>query len=130
MYTLQSESLAHATSPPPLPVVLVVDDDPFVLPFITCILPRLGMRVLAADGGVAGLAAYREHKAVIDLVLTDVDMPGLDGLELLGAVRAIAPEARICLMTGGARDLPADVPVLRKPFTLAALTAMIAAVLH
>jgi signal transduction histidine kinase/DNA-binding response OmpR family regulator len=85
------------------PNILVVDDENNVLSTLQAVLQGEGYHVEAADGGAAALDAIRERH--YDLVLTDLKMPGIDGLALLAEVRKRSPETVTIMMTGyGALD--------------------------
>src|SRR3954471_9941569 len=79
------------------PSLLLVDDEPANLDSLERIFAREGYRTHRAETGPTALALLREHPA--DVVLTDLMMPGMSGQELLRAVRAVAPEAEVVLMT-------------------------------
>ena len=81
----------------PLARVLVVDDDPGVRYTLREILEAEGLAVDEAADGAAALA--RLDQAFAPLVLTDLRMPGLDGLELLRRLRERAPAPRVVLIT-------------------------------
>ena len=78
--------------------ILVVDDEPNVLSTIQAILQHEGYVVDACGDGAAALRAIRERH--YDLVLTDLKMPGVDGLAVLAEVRRQAPETVTVMMTG------------------------------
>ena len=136
-------------APPPLPppskssthgdaVVLVVDDDDAVAGAVSRILERkLGCRVKRAANGDAACAmlAARDY----DLVLSDVRMPGLNGVDVLEWIKRNRPQMvrKLVFMTGDASPSTlntaiglADVPVLRKPVTVEGLTTLALAVLE
>ena len=75
----------------------IVDDDKNNLLSLEKVFTREGMRVFTASGGREALDLCRTHS--IDVVLTDLRMPGMDGAELLDALRAIAPDTEMVLMT-------------------------------
>jgi len=77
--------------------VLVVDDEQENLESLERIFSREGWRVLLAASGDKGLQILRSEP--VDVVLTDLMMPGMSGQELLRGVRAVAPEAEVVLMT-------------------------------
>jgi two-component system phosphate regulon response regulator PhoB len=68
------------------PLILVADDDEDILLLVTTRLRRDGFSVVSASNGDEALALAREHKPV--LAVLDIGMPGLDGLEVLAAIRA------------------------------------------
>ena len=77
--------------------VLVVDDERGIAESLAKIFEREGMTVLVAHSGAEALEQVRRHR--VGALLTDLMMPGMSGLELLRAVRAIAPETEVVLMT-------------------------------
>jgi two-component system response regulator HydG len=77
--------------------VLVVDDEPSNLVSLQKIFEREQMRVLVADGAKPALDLLRTHR--VQVVLTDLMMPGTTGLELLKAVKELAPDAEVVVMT-------------------------------
>lgn len=78
--------------------LLVVDDEPSLRRLLCHYLARRGFTALEADNGVAALAILAEHK--VDLVLSDIRMPGMDGMELFRQVREHHPATDIILLTG------------------------------
>jgi two-component system cell cycle sensor histidine kinase/response regulator CckA len=64
------------------------------------ILERAGFAVLDADDGRATLSLYREHAAVIDAVILDVEMPDMGGADVYRALRAFRADVRILIMSG------------------------------
>jgi len=110
--------------------LLLADDDRSIRTHLTRFLESLGHRVLAAGDGLAALARLAAEP--VDLVLSDVRMPGLDGVELLRAVRERRPDALVILMTAYA-TVPGAVEAMRagafdyltKPFALDELAATI-----
>ena len=84
--------------------ILVIDDDPAVTSLLKRGLSYEGYAVDIAGSGEAGLALAREHPA--DLVILDVTMPGIDGLEVLRRLRTGDSRLPVIMLT--ARDAPAD----------------------
>jgi signal transduction histidine kinase/ActR/RegA family two-component response regulator len=104
--------------------VLVADDLPAVLTVASRALGLAGWQVLLAEDGRAALALFEECD-VIDVVVLDIDMPRLDGIETLRAMRALRPDLPAVLMSGKPPD-PSGLPAcvfMAKPFTLAELRA-------
>ncbi|MEZ4320882.1 MAG: ATP-binding protein [Myxococcota bacterium] len=110
--------------------VLVIEDDDSIRAMLARFLPHRGYVVHLASSArqALGIAESVEH---IDLVLSDVVMPGGHGPAAVEAVRRHHPSARVLFMTGYAEQqleqLPADAEVLRKPFTLDTLHERLAA---
>ncbi len=108
--------------------VLIIDDEPSVREAAADILEEAGIKILVAADGQAGLALYKENTAVVDLILLDLTMPGLNGEETLHALRQITPNLRIVLSSGYNQiDLSQRLleqrhtSFLPKPYTAAAL---------
>jgi CheY-like chemotaxis protein len=103
--------------------ILVVEDAKPLRDLICEALSRLGCTVLPACDVEEALQIVRGGKAMIDLLLTDVVMPGMDGTALAKEVRSLHPETKVLYMTGHsgtfirADMLNADVSLIRKPFT-------------
>lgn len=104
--------LAEAEATPPEPraavapldgteTILLVEDDVSLRTLVRNALSRLGYQVLEADGGTAALVLWREHHAKIDLLLTDLMMPGgMTGIALAQQILPEKPQLRILYMTG------------------------------
>ena len=111
-------------------MVLVVEDER-PLRFMTReILERNGYAVLDAGDGQAALELSRDHDGPIDLLLTDVVMPRMQGTELADAIRLQRPEIAVVYMTGYAREAFRDrgvrpVALVEKPVTEAHLLDML-----
>jgi PAS domain S-box-containing protein len=116
--------------------VLVVDDETAVCELVRRVLERQGYEVLAANGGEAALLLFKEHRAVIKAVITDMMMPNIDGPALVSLVRQIDPTARIIGISGAgdsamldkieALDLEGFLP---KPFAVEMLLRLLHKVL-
>lgn len=116
--------------------ILLVEDDDAVREVTSEILSRNGYHVLEASNGAAALARAENYVSEIDLLISDLVMPKMNGRELVEALRARRPSLRVILMSGYADDeqiqqegLPADVAFLAKPFALDALLARVGAML-
>ncbi|MEQ9325539.1 MAG: sigma-54 dependent transcriptional regulator, partial [Polyangiaceae bacterium] len=82
---------------PNAPTVLVVDDEAANVASLERIFKREGFRALTAGGAKEALAIARSHR--VEVVLTDLMMPGVSGLELLKALRQVLPDTEVVLMT-------------------------------
>jgi len=78
--------------------ILVADDEPGMREGVARALRREGFHVITAEDGAAALDTLR--KAPVDLLIADLRMPGLDGLELLRAARLVAPETEVIVLSG------------------------------
>ena len=79
------------------PTVLVVDDEPANLASLEKIFQRDGLRVLTAESAKAALEVVRSHR--VEVVLTDLMMPGVSGIELLRAIKQISADTEVVVMT-------------------------------
>jgi two-component system response regulator AtoC len=77
--------------------ILVVDDEPKMRRVLEIMLQKMGHRVLGAGNGVEALALFGEHS--VDLVITDLCMPEMDGIELLAQLRAQGSEVPVMVIT-------------------------------
>jgi CheY-like chemotaxis protein len=99
--------------------ILVVDDEPWSVKFISDFLRKEGYEVTEASNGAEAIELIDNSQ--FDLVLSDVRMPRLDGLALVMHIRSRVPTIPIILMTGAQFDLTAqlyNVPCLSKPLSL------------
>src|SRR5207249_301790 len=80
--------------------ILVVEDERAMRDMLSTVLAREGFDVLAARDGTEALASLRANR--FELVLTDLQMPGPAGEELVAAIRGIAPDVEVVVMTGNA----------------------------
>lgn len=113
-------------------VVLVADDDDDILLLVTTRLKRDGFEIVAARNGSEALELAREHRPAVAVL--DVGMPGLDGLEVLSAIRAdeALTHTRVLLLTAKAQESDvrrgyetgADAYV-KKPFSPAELASRV-----
>jgi CheY-like chemotaxis protein len=118
-------------------VVLLVEDDDAVRAVARRMLELQGMTVLQAANPGEALRAAADHPGRLDVLVTDVRLPGMDGPELAARVRAARPDLRVVFMSGGLREealhaaAPPDATVefVQKPFTPAQLVAALRRVL-
>lgn len=110
------------------PTVLLVDDEVDLRAIVAYVLAQDGYRVLEADDGEGALALLRSG-APVDLLFTDVAMPGLDGLALAEAAKRLRPELRILYTSAYGADGVGRArrhgPVLEKPWRPAQLQAVL-----
>ena len=93
----------------PLPrgteTILAVDDDSGIRRLVAAALQPLGYTVIEAVSGVDGLKVAEAHAGVIDLLLTDVIMPGMSGRQLAETLAPIRPEMKVVFMSGYTDDV-------------------------
>jgi PAS domain S-box-containing protein len=109
-------------------VALVVEDDTLVRSMAVRGLVEAGYTALEAADGRAALEMVRSHNGRLDVVITDIGMPELDGYELANRLRAERPDLPVLFMSGYGDTDPAG-PFLQKPFGPDALVRMVAEVL-
>jgi len=122
--------VVESAQPPPVEqlCVLVVDDDSLVLTSTVLLLEDLGHRVISATSGAQALEQF-DNEPNIDLLITDMAMPQMNGAQLAQAIRFFKPRLPIILATGYAERLEgfaAKLPRLSKPFTQLNLVEVIA----
>ena len=84
--------------------ILVIDDEPLVLELIRTMLVMEGYEVFVAPDGKKGLKLFSEHPA--DLIITDLIMPEMEGIETISTFRRDFPKVKIIAMSGGGRNDP------------------------
>ena len=83
--------------------ILVVDDDPIIVELLAVIFKKYGFIVFSAEDGLEAWNIFKNEN--IDMVLTDIRMPGLDGRELSYRIREQSPITKIAVMTGEESDV-------------------------
>jgi len=129
-------SQSEASNDPPAlagSTVLVVDDDARIRRVVRRALERRGSHVIEADDGKTALRILDD--APVDLVITDIFMPNIDGLALILDIRKVYPETKVIAISGGSEAVPGDylhvakalgaIKVFQKPLDLEALVAAV-----
>ncbi|MBU0678346.1 MAG: response regulator, partial [Verrucomicrobia bacterium] len=105
--------------------ILFVEDNPSVRKITKRMLETLGYRVLDASGFDEAMQVLSGEAGRVDLLLTDVVMPGVDGVELAGRVRELRPDIRLLFASGYPQEQLArhgidrpDAELLKKPFDI------------
>jgi CheY-like chemotaxis protein len=114
-------------------VILVADDEATLRGLIRTVLHDEGYRVLTAADGNGALRVSRVHKGRIDLLLTDVQMPRLDGISTYRRISTERAGIKVLFMSGAvpeSLELPNGLPFLPKPFVTAALYTKVREVLE
>ncbi|MCK5202954.1 MAG: response regulator, partial [Desulfobacterales bacterium] len=83
--------------------ILVIDDDNTIRDIVSKMLWQLGYEVSSADSGEDGLDLFLKNK--FDIVITDFDMPGIDGIDLAYCIKEKSPETLVVLMTGHEKEV-------------------------
>ena len=114
--------------------ILVVEDDDSIRVMVTDLLERAGFRVIAAASGSEAIDVAARHAGAIDLLLTDVILPGRNGLEAAREILRSRPGIAVLYTSGYTEDvlgstLAAGTNLLRKPFSPAALVRTVAEIL-
>jgi two-component system, cell cycle sensor histidine kinase and response regulator CckA len=116
--------------------VLLVEDEEPVRQLVRDTLAAKGYQVVEAENGETGLAAAAQHKGNIDLVITDVVMPGLGGRELVKRLAETRPQTKVLYLSGYTEDsilsdgaFEQGTAFLQKPFTLQNLSRKVREVL-
>jgi CheY-like chemotaxis protein len=107
--------------------ILVVDDDPGVLDYASNVLKECGYTVLTAADGATALVLLRNHPQV-DLLFTDIVMPGLDGIEVARRACQESPGLKVLFTSGYAADAIPAGRLLKKPYRPQQLAGEIAAI--
>ena len=117
--------------------ILLVEDEALVRSVTRDMLLAMGFSVVVADSGAAALRLVDAERPRVDLLLTDVIMPGLSGRDVAREMRARYPDVRVVYMSGYTDDILSrhqlsggGVPVLEKPFTVEALLHAVRAALE
>jgi two-component system, cell cycle sensor histidine kinase and response regulator CckA len=116
--------------------LLLVENEPAIRNLLQLALRRKGYTVLAAESGRAALDLVRSHAGTIDLLITDVVMPDMNGPELVSRFVTIRPETQALFMSGYMDDafsdhgiLSADINFIQKPFSPRAIAQKVREIL-
>ena len=119
----------------PAPTVLVVDDEPGIRQIARRILEDGGYEINEAEGGLEAIALLAQGHP-LDLLIADLDMPGLGGDEMVRRIRATRPDLKVLYVTGhidrlmDARPLWEGEAFLEKPFNPVGLREAVALLLY
>ncbi|HIV71132.1 MAG TPA: PAS domain S-box protein [Candidatus Aquabacterium excrementipullorum] len=112
--------------------VLVIEDEPVVRQLVVELLHELGYRTLQADEGPGGLDLLMRHLPDVDLLVTDIGLPGLNGRQVADAARVRRPDLKVLFMTGYAETasissgfLEQGMDMITKPFPMEMLAAKV-----
>jgi two-component system, cell cycle sensor histidine kinase and response regulator CckA len=107
--------------------ILSVENEPMILTLVTTVLKERGHAVLAAASASEAIGLFETYPEQIDLLISDINMPGMDGICLAGTLQARDPSLRVLLVSGGYNrsQVPGQYEFLQKPFVLADLVAKV-----
>jgi two-component system cell cycle sensor histidine kinase/response regulator CckA len=111
---------AAVMMPSSIGTVLLVEDEEGIREVTAMLLSHLNYSVICAACGADAIEKFKKHQGSVDVLLTDVVMPGMNGLKLAETLGAIDPDLKIIIMSGypgGDGSEKTDVPFLQKPFT-------------
>ena len=109
-------------------MILVVDDHYAIHKLVKTLLETEGYTVLTADDAESAMNVFKEHQSAVTLLLTDIEMPGMSGLELADRVLQQQPQLRVLFMSATSGD-SGGFGCVRKPFTHAQLINKVGEVL-
>ena len=118
------------SSNPDQKVILIAEDDVVVRSIAQIVLEAAGYFVLAANDGSDALNISRQYPGTIHALLSDVQMPNIDELQLRDQILIERPETRVLLMSAQLESSAENILVLRKPFSPAVLVDRIRQLLH
>jgi len=112
--------------------ILVVDDEPRIRSLVKSVLAKRRHRIIEASDGVEALGIVGQPKVRIDLLLTDIVMPGMDGIELARRTASQSPKVRVIYMSGKCEADAVRLDMerrgfgfVRKPFDIGELDAKV-----
>ena len=116
---------------------MLVEDEDAVRLFTSKALTHKGYEIIEAPTGDIALEILKEHKNKIDLLISDVMMPGIDGLSLARKIRIQYPKIKVILVSGYSEDIieggleqEKDITFLSKPFSMAQLVSNVKDILY
>jgi CheY-like chemotaxis protein len=116
---------------------LLIDDEPMVTDICEMMLKHLGHEVIKAYSGSEGLQLYEANRNRIDLIISDFNMPGMNGQEVVDKLRVIDHSVKVLLSSGGLSVTHEEDAIgrgfngfLQKPYSLDALSDKIAEILN
>ncbi len=116
--------------------ILVVDDEDMLRDVLKEVLEMVGFSALFANSGMEGIRLFKEHQEHIQLVLMDILMPEMDGLETYDEIKLLDPNMKFIFMSGfpdkdalAMRELTEEHVFVRKPFSVKQIITQIRQVL-
>ena len=130
-YALSKETPEAMTSDSPSPTLMMIDDEPLMTDMFRQAMTKRNFHILVASSGAEALQIVTAQGASIDLIITDMTMPDMDGLAVAHELYARVPHVPVLIATGHDLDptrlnLPPNVvEIIRKPYQLRALAERI-----
>ena len=107
------------------PQILVIDDEEILRDVIKEVLELMNIPAVFADGGVNGVDLFKQYTAHIKLVLLDVLMPVMGGVETFQQIYTLNPDVKVIFMSGypdndalAIQNLPGTIEFVKKPFSV------------
>ena len=122
-----NQNLSHRSSSPDadIPYLLVIDDDKMILDILNEVLHSTRIRIINAHTGNEGLDLFKHFHDKIKLILLDLFLPDISGMEIYKIVTRISPDIKIIFMSGfpdqdilKLKDLPGNFDFIQKPFSM------------
>ncbi len=117
--------------------ILLIDDEPMVTDICEMMLKKLGHEVLKAYSGSEGIELYEANRNRIDLIISDFNMPGMDGQQVVDRLRIMDHGVKVLLSSGGMSVTEEEEALvrgfngfLRKPYNMDTLSDKIAKILN
>jgi CheY-like chemotaxis protein len=117
--------------------ILLIDDEPMVTDICEMMLKRLGHKVLKACCGSEGIKIYEANKIHIDLIISDFNMPGMNGQEVVNTLRIMDHNVKVLLSSGGLGTAEEEEVAVRgfsgflkKPYSMNTLSEKISDILN
>ncbi len=116
---------------------LLIDDEPMVTDICEMMLKKLGHVVLKAHSGLEGIKIYEAHKDRIDIIISDFNMPGMNGQDVVNKLRIMDHSVKVLLSSGGLCVMEEEEAIVRgfngllkKPYSMDTLSDKIAEILN
>ncbi len=117
--------------------ILLIDDEPMVTDICEMMLKRLGHKVLKAHSGSEGIEIFMANKTRIDLIISDFNMPAMNGREVVNTLRIMGHNVKVLLSSGGLSAAEEEEVLvngfngfLKKPYSMTALSNKIAEIIN
>jgi two-component system cell cycle sensor histidine kinase/response regulator CckA len=134
---IEQYEIESGDSSPEGKTILLIDDEPMVTDICEMMIKRLGHKVLKAHSGSEGIELFMASKTRIDLIISDFNMPGMKGQEVVNMLRIMGHGVKVLLSSGGMSAAAEDEVIingfngfLKKPYSMATLSNKIAEILN